>query len=820
MSTLNKNEGLLSPYRILDLTDEKGLLCGKLLGDLGADVIKIERPGGDPARYIGPFYHDEVDPEKSLFWLAYNVNKRGITLDIESGEGKDTFIELVKTADIIIESFPPGYMDGLGLGYSALEKINPGVILVSISPFGQTGPYKDYKGPDIVTWAMSGQMHSLGLPERPPIRISHHAQSHLQGAASGAFGAMIALIHKQATQEGQQVDVSMQMAAVQLISAASWDTLKRVVPRGANLNARSPRMWPCADGYVLWYLYGGAMAKRMNRPVVKWMESEGESNAWLSELDWDEFDLTKATQDYVNRLCEPIAAFFKKRTKAELLEGAVKHRSVLYPVSTVADITQSVQLKARKFWVDIKHPELGATISYPGSFAQAGAMSPRVKNRAPHIGEHNAEVFHEVQQSRENELTVGLQKERKISPERPLEGIRVADFTSYAAAPLATKVFANFGAEVIKVEGETRPDPWRTYGPFRDNIPGINRSVSFNQINAGKRSVSINLKNAGGVEIAKRIVAKSDIVVENYAGGVMSSLGLGYEELRKVKPDIIMISSCMQGQTGPHATHPGFGPHLTALSGFCHITGWPDGPPSEIGVYTDLICPYFIGLSAIAALDYRRRTGKGLFFDMAQYENAIHYLAPLLLDYQVNQRIPGRMGNSHSYAAPHGAYRCLDEKRLGRWCTIAVFTEEEWRSFKGVIGNPFWADDPKFATLSERLKNEEELNHLVEKWTTQYAAEEVMTRMQAAGVPAGLVENSKDQFVNDPQLKHRKALCPVEHPEIGTYYVQAPSFRLSKSEYVLESAPLLGADNEVVLSELLGLSDDEISDLVIAGAIE
>ena len=230
----HNTKGMLSPYRVLDLTDEKGLLCGKLLGDLGADVIKIERPGGDPARSIGPFYHDEPDPEKSLFWFAFNTSKRGITLDIETADGQEIFKRLVKSADFVIESFPPGYMDKLGLGYSALEKINPGIIMVSITPFGQTGPYKDYKAPDIVAWAMGGQMYPCGDADRPPVRISHHSQAYLHAAAEAAVGAMMALYYREMTGEGQQVDVSIQESVAQLTYGlhASWDMMKVIQQRG------------------------------------------------------------------------------------------------------------------------------------------------------------------------------------------------------------------------------------------------------------------------------------------------------------------------------------------------------------------------------------------------------------------------------------------------------------------------------------------------------------------------------------------------------------------------------------------------------------
>ena len=388
---------MLSPYRVLDLTDEKGLLCGKLLGDLGADVIKIERPGGDPARNIGPFYHDEPDPEKSLFWFAMNSSKRGITLDIETIDGRELFKRLVKSADFVLESFPPGYMDRLGLGYSALEKVNPGIIMVSITPFGQTGPYMDYKAPDIVAWGMGGYMFPWEEADHPPIRVSHHSQAYLHGACEAAMGAMMALFSRQTTGEGQHVDVSIHESIVTaaFLLFVSWDLNKALWNRSTRgrQSARVPQMWPCKDGYVVWFYWGGERADRRTLPLVKWMEDEGMADDFLKQCDWEALDLTTITQETADAIEKPTRKFFMAHTKAELLEGAVKRGIIMYPISTVADIRESSQLASREFWVDVEHSELGTSITYPGSFTYASEIPPRISRRAPLIGEHNQEIY-------------------------------------------------------------------------------------------------------------------------------------------------------------------------------------------------------------------------------------------------------------------------------------------------------------------------------------------------------------------------------------------------------------------------------------------
>ena len=402
---------MLGPYRVLDLTDEKGLLCGKVLGDLGADVIKIEKPGGDASRAHGPFYHDEIDPEKSLFWFALNTSKRGITLDLDSADGREIFRKLVKGADFVIESFPPGYLDGLGLGYADLEKLNPGVILVSITPFGQTGPYKDWKSTDIVAWAMGGEMAPYGDPDRPPVHFSHHSQAFLHAGLDGAQGALTALYYRAITGQGQHIDVSAQESVVQCLEhiTSNWDLRHATPDRSEEMrmgaNHRTTQLWPCKDGWVSWS-HGGNSVLGPSLPLITWMREEGFSNEFIDAFDWNRPDFPKISQEEMDQIEEPTGRFFLKHTKAELLDGAIKRRVLLYPVSTTADIMQNPQLEARGFWQQVEHPELGATIAYPGAFTQSSEATPKISRRAPLIGEHNKEIY---------EIELGLSQETLVS---------------------------------------------------------------------------------------------------------------------------------------------------------------------------------------------------------------------------------------------------------------------------------------------------------------------------------------------------------------------------------------------------------------------
>lgn len=401
---------------------------------------------------------------------------------------------------------------------------------------------------------------------------------------------------------------------------------------------------------------------------------------------------------------------------------------------------------------------------------------------------------------------------------KALENIVVANFGWVLAAPITAKYLADLGATVIRVESIHKPDALRTSSPYVDNIPGINRSGYFALYNANSYSMALNLKHPKGVEIAKRLVAKCDVVVENFTPGSMKRLGLSYEDLKGIKPDIIMISLSMLGQTGSYARHLGFGNQLTALTGFTHLTGWPDRDPVQpyAGV-TDCCAPSLGASALIAALLYRLRTGKGQYLDLSQNEASIHYLAPLMLDYFSSGRIAQRSGNKCPYAAPHGAYPCKGEDR---WCAIAVFTDQEWKNFCNVLGNPAWTSRPDFATLLDRKNNEDELNELIAQWTKNFSAEEVMQLMQSAGVAAGIVE-SPDELLQDPQLDHRKYFWHMLHSELGNYPHLGESFKMSQTPIeALIPAPCLGEHTEYVCREIIKMTDDEYLKLLLEGVFE
>jgi len=387
-------------FRVLDLTDEKGFLCGRILGDLGADVIKIEPPGGEPSRNIGPFYKDIPHPEKSLCWFAFNANKRGITLNLESADGREILWRLVKKADVLIESSPPGYLKSLGMGYEELSGLNAGLIMTSITPFGQSGPHSHFKASDLTLWCLGGMAYVSGDPDRAPICVSF-PQSYVHAGANAAAGTMIALYHRELTGEGQWIDLSIQEAVKGTVLNARqfWELnniiLKRAGPFriGLSTTANQRLIWRCKDGYVNFSVIAGLAGVRTNTAIVQWMESEGMGDEYLSGMNWEEFDMANATQEQFDRFEHAISCFFESHTVEELYRGAIERRIMLYPVCTAKELWEDPQLKARGFWEEVDCPELGEKLACPGSAFVFSGERLKLRRRAPLIGEHNEEVY-------------------------------------------------------------------------------------------------------------------------------------------------------------------------------------------------------------------------------------------------------------------------------------------------------------------------------------------------------------------------------------------------------------------------------------------
>jgi benzylsuccinate CoA-transferase BbsE subunit len=401
MKTREDKQKLLGGYRVLDLADEKGDFCTQVLASLGADVIKVERPEGSPTRGIGPFLKDTLGSKQSLYWNAYNRGKRGITLNIDCDDGKDLLRDLCATADIVVESFKPGYLAARGLGYEILNRLNSALVLTSITPFGQNGSYCDFSASDLVCWSMGGFAYLTGDADRPPVQVSF-PQAYLAGSLEAAVATMMALYYRELSGEGQHVDVSIQASVAKNLMNAPlfWETngvnLRRAgaFRVGITLSTGQRVIWPCRDGAVSFFFWGGKGGARTNRSLVECMDEEGIVPEFMKEINWDEFDMAVAARDLFEKINEHVGEYFRSHTKKELFEKAIKKKMTLYPVQDASDIVADESLRAAGFWEDIYHEHLQTLLNFPGlPFILSDKELTAQGRRAPLLGEHNEEIY-------------------------------------------------------------------------------------------------------------------------------------------------------------------------------------------------------------------------------------------------------------------------------------------------------------------------------------------------------------------------------------------------------------------------------------------
>jgi len=804
---------MLEPYRVIDLTDNRAALGPMILRDLGADVIKVEPPGGGAARRQAPLVPGAPDGLASIPFAVHNRGKRSVTLDLGSGEGRARLLDLVRGADFLFENAAPGEMARAGLGYDDLRKVNPALVHVAVTPFGQDGPYAGHRSTDITLAAMSGMAAVNGEPDRAPVRMSID-QAWYHGGAASAAGALAAFHRRLRTGEGQFVDVSVQASAI-------WSTIQAMGAygsQGANFMRAGtdlqlgvvtlPLVHATSDGEAVIVPLGSTLA-----PMVPWFVEDGlVPESWIEDEDWKTYDLRFLSgQPLVHPLDEVIERlrqYTARHTKDELLERGLRENVTAVPVAKVDEILRFRHLAARSYWRPLS---LGGatTVKAPGPFIRLAATPLRDPGEVPAPGEDTSEVL-------SGPRSVGA-RPAPVAGRLPFEGLKVADFSWIGVGPLTAKYFADHGATVVRVETTNPPDRLRNAGPFKDGIPGINRSQFFAMPNASKKGIVLNLKEPAGNEVARRLLAWCDLAFESFTPGTMKDLGLDYEVARELNPAIIMVSTCLMGQTGPAARLAGYGYHAAAISGFYEVTGWPDRPPAgPFTAYTDIIAPSFLTATVAAALDHRRRTGEGQYIEQSQMESSLYFLAEQLVDHQVNGTVPRRMGNAHPSMAPHGIYPCAGDDR---WVAIACEDDGQWRVLCREMGSPPWAADPLLATAAGRLARRDELDARVAGWTEGLEAQAVMDRLQAAGVPAGVVQRSSE-LLADPQLAHRGFFRPLPHPEMGDVsyeghqyvirdYANGPRF----------AAPCLGEHTFEVLTEILGMSEDEAAEALASGAV-
>jgi len=806
---------MLSRYRVLDFTRERNLICGQILSDLGAEVIHVEFP--------------ETSINRSFVWETYAKNSQSVVINFADRNDKadsEFLHKLIEGTDFFIEDFSPGYLGDLGLGYSDLKKINPKIIYISLSPFGQDGPKSSYAATDLTIMAASGLLHLSGAPNEPPLRISE-PQADFHASAEAAGAALIALQERHRSGLGQQVDVSAQQAVnlatlTQMGGIALGDEETVRSAGGLQIGGVQIKLvWEAKDGHVSVTFFFGAMVGPYTRRLMEWIYEEGGCDSTTRDKDWEGYVPLlvsgEETQEEFSRVLELVSKFVKSKTKEELFSEAKKRNLLLVPVATIPDCLQNEQLLARDYWQTL---ELSTKeVQLPGPFIKLSEKPIKKPHRAPKLGTHTdklrKEPLRKPATAPSRPVFSGLiskeNNKEDLATSLPLSGLKVLDFMWVQAGPAMTRVLADYGATIVRVETPLHPEVGRGMHPFHDGNPGPENSAYFGNMNAGKLGLTLDMNNPDSLEVVRDLVRWADVVCESFSPKAFRRWGLEYEELKKINPEIIMLSSCLFGQTGPYSLIPGFGTTGAAITGYVGLVGERNGAPTgPFGAITDAIAPRLSLAALLAALEYRASTGKGQYLDQAQVESALHFLSPAFVRYTFGAGEATRNGNRDSEFTPHGVFPSKGEDE---WIAIAIRNDTEWEAFCSVIDE----DSYKDMSRSERYANADLLESIIGLWTQSHTAKNVELKLQDIGVPSAVLLRGKNA-TDDQQLKYREHFVTVPHPIHGTTIVEGSRFKLSRTPAILNRpAPMFGEHNAIIMSEFLKYDDAKIALLAESG---
>lgn len=784
--------GALDGVRVIDAAEPLGSFVGRILGDLGADVIKIEPPGGDPGRQLAPFVTKGAD-RLSLPFVRSNLNKRSIILDLNQRQDQDRFRMLAEHSDIVVSTEGLDTWAARGIDLERLSASYPQLVWLSLSAFGLTGPYKDYVGNNIVAEAMGGLSYIQGDDAKPPC-VSPGEQGVYLASVQAAFGALMALWERRSSGQGQLVETSAHDVLAHLyfliVNYGLWSDIPYRI--GTRHFMPPNGYYPCQDGHIF-------IAALMSGLWEKLVDFVGDPR--LKEEALQDADYRNEHPEQVDPILREFTSRFDRWTLTRELQ---KHGVPAAPYSTVADVAANEHLNARDFFVDFEQPSFGKLRSV-GPIVRADGSPMRIRRPAPQPGEHQQEVLDEI---------AALPRRVSASPTSsvkrglPLSGIRVLDLTRAWAGPYGTRYLADFGADVIKVESAQFSDPREPGNP------------GYGEVNRNKRPITLNYQTPEGQELLKRLVAISDVVVENFSPRVMAKLGLDYDNLIKVRPDLIMVSLPGYGKRGPHGGFVSFGGPLMAYTGMSLLWGYPDSPPdARVKVaQPDYISSTTQAMAVTAALHHRAQTGEGQFIEIAQVETAVATMEIAYLDYFANGTVAEPRGNRDPNAVPQGCYPCLGNEA---WCVISCTTDAQWQALVKLMEDESLANDPGLATAEGRWARHDELDKRISDWSAEWRPYQLMRELQAVGVPAGMVQTAEDIW-RDPQLRARDYTVQIEHhdPTLGT--VEHPGMTVKLHEtpgQIHRPVGPLGEANDAVFRGLLGMSPDEISRLAEAGVI-
>ncbi|MDG1490179.1 MAG: CoA transferase [Actinomycetota bacterium] len=792
---------MLNQYRILDLSDHRGAMAANILATLGAEIVLVEGPDGR-GRNSFPQGPDGV----SLDWWSMRRGAKSVVI-----ENRAELMQLVAGADVLIES--PDV--GTGLNVEELRAVNPSLVHATITGYGSTGPKKNWVATDLTIAASAGSAAVTGDADRAPLRIST-PQSFLHAGQQAAAGIAVALYERSKSGLGQHVDVSAQQSLMQAAFPANMTGPHGQEDTGRTsggilvMNYHLQFVYPASDGHVsITLLFGDTIGIFTSR-LMAWVYEEGFCSQELRDLDWVNFGLRLFTEPDIapvqmEEAKLAIGSFTATRTKASLFEESQEREVLLAPVSTPGSLVELNHFQERKFWDVLDDPSWGTVVA-PGNWVQPSSGRLPVRGLPPELGADTKQLMSETR-------LPFAPKASDTARRLPFDGLKVLDTTWVYAGPFTTRLLADFGATVIKVEGPNRFDLTRGGTRGLNDDPGIDASIAYGTLNAGKKSLTLDLNTEKGKEVFRDLANWADVLIESYTPGTLDNWGLGYDSLCETNPLLIMLSTSLMGQTGPLSTFAGFGNLAGAITGFYEMTGWTDRDPAgPFLAYTDYVVPGFKVALLVAALEKRKIDGKGQYLDFSQAEAAVHFLTSAVLESTVNGTHVSRLGNSDRFIFPHGMYRT---QGTDSWVAIVCETNAQWVELSTIVGYPAMQN----LGVNDRFERSEEIDALIEAWTSAKEAEDIELRFQSAGIPCQCVINSKAAFA-DPQLKHRNHWLEVEHPVHKKMTVEAPRFQLSHTAHkVTRSGPSLGEHNDFVLRSILGYSDDEIIDIAISGAI-
>ncbi len=794
-----------------------GAYCGKLFADLGADVVKVEPPGGDGLRHLHAAPRDAAGLARGGLVLHLNTNKRSAALDPDDQADRRTLTALVEGADLVIESRDQGNLGEWDLDWSGLHRRRPGVAVAHISGFGATGPYADYQWDDLVVQAMSGSLLLQDDPNRDPVRLPGHVALFFVGHVA-AVGALSAVLAAEKGGEGCFVDCSA-MEALATLPARQAPLLgyqyRGCTPLSAEVRASSTTtliptgVYPCADGYVALM----STTQQLNE-MLEVLDDPGATAAFEHP---DAFNRPE-TKEALDAALYP---WLLSHTRAEATAEAQRAGWPLAGVQSAAEVLEADHLHQRNFWVHTDDPTWGP-IDLPGPWCRFGEGGWTLRRLAPTLGQHDAEI--REQAARTSTASAGPTPRPAPSERPPLDGIRVVDLTVVWSGPYATMLLADLGAEVIRVENPFvlppttkgyHPRPvldnpgvlGSLYGPPRPGAPDRpwNRHAMNNSLARNKLSVTIDTRRPEGRELLMRLAERSDVFIDNFKAAGLERLGIEVSELRRRNPSLIVVRLPPTGLSGDWSGYTGFGAQFDALTGLLSICGHRHADPTAIPAttYMDGASGPAGAFATLAALRYRSATGRGQSVELSQSENVLNHLGDVFVDCQLGIE-PERLGNRHPWRAPQGLYRCqLPEE----WIALSVGDDQAWRNLARVIGRPELGTDPRFADAPSRRANHDELDALIEAWSASKSPLEAFHALQAAGVPAGPLLDD-ERFTGDPHLSARGWFRSLASDDVGEHL--HPGLAFSGVPHVWErGSPTLGEDNEYVYKKLLGISDDD-----------